>query len=568
MTGAVPQPRPFSFPRLVPVALLLLAALPVGFIALQAIAASRNIVFWDEFDTALDLILRLHAGAGWNEILERFFAIDNEHRIFTSRLLFATSYWLTGTVNFHVIGAIGNLCLVGACTVLVVSVQTTARRVRLGVVLAFVLFQLENFENFLWSGASIDHFQIVLLAFGALAALARNTRAGVYGAGLLALLATFTLAHGCLVWPVGALLLARERRWRHLAFWGGLALLVIGAFLHGFQVNPGHRIADFSAASLGRIAHYWLALLGGPLSFGHAAPAPALGLLLLVTLGGLGAGGAAQRERVVFPCALFAVSALGLIALGRTDVSGGQLLSRYLILGALAWALTAFLLLERWSAAGRPFRLLLWCLPALAAFNLAANAQFGPLAEGFAEARDRAALRYKQYGGVDGHGQQRLHPKDGHAQILLSRAREQGVYRLPLLCVPTTFPQAQPSTRIISHIDERTIGTKTVYLGGWAMIPDQVSRRGQIHVVLRSKSSQHIFTTVTLQRPDVAQAYHEPRWRLSGFRFVAGRDRLPAEDFQVGLLITTGAKAEFVMTDQWLRLTDPAAAEPWLANDS
>src|SRR3954470_10087900 len=100
---------PFSSPtvqrRLLVLAWLLVAAIPIAYIIAQIVAASRNIVFWDEFDTALALVLRIDAGAGWKEILERFFAINNEHRTVTSRLLFAVSYWLTGTVNFHVIGA-------------------------------------------------------------------------------------------------------------------------------------------------------------------------------------------------------------------------------------------------------------------------------------------------------------------------------------------------------------------------------------------------------------------------------------------------------------------------------
>src|SRR4051812_23251897 len=82
---------------------VLLALVPVAYIATKAVVASRNIVFWDEFDTALDLILRINAGADSRELFHRFFAVNNEHRTVTSRLLFATSYWLTGTVNFHVI---------------------------------------------------------------------------------------------------------------------------------------------------------------------------------------------------------------------------------------------------------------------------------------------------------------------------------------------------------------------------------------------------------------------------------------------------------------------------------
>src|SRR5215207_7549066 len=87
---------------------VILAAIPVVYIAAQVVACSRNIVFWDEFDTALDLILRIDAGADWRELATRFFAVNNEHRTVTSRLMFAASYWLTGTVNFHIIGAIGN----------------------------------------------------------------------------------------------------------------------------------------------------------------------------------------------------------------------------------------------------------------------------------------------------------------------------------------------------------------------------------------------------------------------------------------------------------------------------
>ena len=68
----------------------LLAAIPVAYIATKVFAASRNIVFWDEFDTALDLILRINAGADWKELLGRFVAVNNEHRMVTSRLLFAT----------------------------------------------------------------------------------------------------------------------------------------------------------------------------------------------------------------------------------------------------------------------------------------------------------------------------------------------------------------------------------------------------------------------------------------------------------------------------------------------
>ncbi len=463
----------------------LLAALPVVYIATKVVGASRNIVFWDEFDTALDLILRLDAGAGWQEMAQRLFAVNNEHRMVTSRLMFAASYWLTGTVNFHVIGAIGNLFMVSACVILVASVNHWARRVRLAVVLAFLMFQLEHFENFLWSGASIDHFQVVMLAVGALAALARGSGGGVAIAAGLGLLATFTLTHGILVWPIGALLLWHQRRWNQLAAWSAVGVIVMGLFLHGFVFNPGHHVSDVTLALVPRVTLYWLALLGAPLTLGDAGFAPVPGLMLVAGLGVLVARGALRRAPLAMFTALFAVGALALVAYGRAEIAGAEINSRYMVLGALAWALFLFTLLELGTHPRRPFRLLAGLAPALIVFNLCANQRFAPMAEAFTEVRDRAATRFKQYG-EDGRGIARLHPRQGHADALLKMAKERGVYQLPRVSERVEFPAARPSTRVISYVDELIVNDRAITAGGWAMVPGRVSRRGQVYLVLRS----------------------------------------------------------------------------------
>ncbi|MGH7946030.1 MAG: hypothetical protein ACREF9_13615 [Opitutaceae bacterium] len=530
-----------------------LGAMPVVYIATQAIAASRNIVFWDEFDTALALILRIHDGADWNELLQRFFAINNEHRTATSRLMFAVSYWLTGTVNFHVIGAIGNLFFVATCVILVVAVKGWERRVRIGVVLAFLMFQLEHFESFIWSGASIDHFQVVMLVVGAIAALARATRGGVALAVLLGFLATFTLAQGILVWPIGACLLWHQRRWHPLASWCVCGVAVVTMFLHGFEINPGHHIAGVTNRSLGVILLYWLALLGAPLTLGDAGFAPWPGAVLLIGFVMLVARGAMRREPVALSSAVFAIGALGLVAVGRSGIAGDEINSRYMVLGALAWALLIFILLEFSAVPQKPFRQLVWLTPALAAFNLCANLKFAPLIDIFVEVRDRAATSFMQYG-EDGRGITRLHPLNGHADVLLKMAAERGVYRLPSVSHEASFPNAQPNPRIITHVDELVVNDRAVTIGGWAMIPGRVSRRDEIHVVLRSDKSNLVFSTVTLQRTDVAKAYNEPKWRGCGFRAVIERERLPAEDFTVGVLIAGRSRAEFLMTSNEIHL--------------
>jgi hypothetical protein len=549
--------------RLTLAAWIVVAALPVLYIAGTAITFSRNLIFWDEFDTALDLILRIDAGAEWSEILRRFFALNNEHRTVTSRVMFALSYWLTGTVNFHVIGAIGNLFLVGVCAILIFAVQGGIRRIRMGVVLAFLMFQLEHFESFIWSGSSIDHFQVVMLGVGAIAALARRTPLGLAVAVLLGFLATFTLAQGSVIWPAGAFLLAHQRRWRELAGWIACGAGAVAAFLHGFTTNPGHNIASLGAARVIHLFVFWLTLLGAPLTLGDAGFAPWPGLVLLIGLMVLAARGAMTREPVPFFSAMFAIGALALIAFGRSELAGNDVNSRYLVVGALAWAMFIVTLLELGSDPARPFRLLLWLTPALAAFTVSANLKFAPLVETFVEVRDRAATSFMQYG-ADGRGIVRLHPQERHADVLLKMAEERGVYRLPPVSHPARFPNARANPAIITHLDELVVNDRAITAGGWAMIPGHVSQRGQIYVVLRSAQSTLVFSTVTLLRPDVARAYDKPEWRRSGFRAVIERSRLPAEDFEVGVLIADRNGGEYLITRNRIHLAPgaPARAAP------
>lgn len=541
------------------IVLALLAAAPVLHMLAVSSAAARNIVYWDEFDTALAFVLRLHDGVGAADFFRDLFSVNNEHRMVTSRLMFAVGYWLTGTVNFEVLSAIGNLSLLALCVLLVAGAGTAARRLRLALPLAFLLFQLEHYENFFWSGSSIDHFQVVLLAAGALTGVAHGTRGGLVVGALCALLASFTLAHGMLAWPLGAAMLVHRRRTRDLAVWIGTGTVTIGLFLAGFQSNAAHQFAGFTLRGVGAIFHYWLSLLGAVPALGHGKLSPWIGAALLGLLGWLTARGAARREPVALPLALFAVGSLALIAVGRAEQSAGILHSRYLVLGALAWALALFMLLERYSHPRRPFMLLVPALPVLAAFNLAANHAFAASADSWIECRDRAASRFKQHG-ADGHGSFKLYPVPARSTQLLQEAERRGVYRMPPLAEPRSYPAAKPSTRIRYFVDDMTVDPNSAFVAGWAAIPKTVVKRGQIHLVLQDGDRRYVFTTVTVSRPDVVQATLETGWLHAGFRFARRRDNLPEGLFQLGFLIENSQGGEYIMTAHRLDLRGPGKA--------
>ena len=544
-----------------PMAILLIALslAPVAFIGSHVASATRDIAYWDELDTAVQLVLNLDAGLGWQDFVRRIFEISNEHRMVTSRLMFAGSYWLTGTMNFAVISFIGNASIVLLCVLLLHAAGTAERRVRLGLVLAMLLFQLQHYENLLWAGSSIDHFQVVLLAGGALVGVARGTRAALLVGALCALLATFTLAHGIIAWAVGAAMLLHARRFRDLAIWSSLGALAIAGFFAGFQVNHAQRFAEFSMTGAMDVGRYWLAALGSVPAMGHATAAPWMGAVLLAGLAQLAVSGAMRRETIAFPLACFAVAALAMIAVGRAAESNGLVHSRYYVLGALAWALMLFMMLEQLSNPRRPYMLAMGFAPLLVGFNLTANQAYAHKADSWLECRDRAAVRFKQHG-VDGRGPFSLYPSPARSTELLNEAERRGVYRMASICEERSFPDAQPSERISYYVEEVTVSGLSASVGGWAAIPGLPSKRGQIHVVLRSESETHVFTAVTITRPDVAAELKHPNSVLSGFRFARRRDRLPTGEFQIGFLIKNGGRAEYIMTGHALSLVGEGKA--------
>lgn len=540
--------------------LCLLALAPAVYVGMRVAEASRDIAYWDEFDTALNFMLQLDQGIGVRDFFGRLFAISNEHRMVTSRLMFASSYWLTGTVDFSVISWIGNLSLFALCGLLVWTAGTAGRRVRMALVLAMLMFQLEHYENFLWSGSSIDHFQVVLLAGLAVVGVAHGTQRGLLLGALAAALATFTLAHGIVVWGIGALMLAQARRFKPLGIWGAVGALVAIGFLAGFHLNTAQRFADPSAAGALEVAHFWLALLGAVPALGHETAAPWLGSALVLALGLAGWRGSLRRETIAFPFACYAVAALALIALGRATEADGAMHSRYYVLSALAWALTIFMWMERHTHPRRPYSLLWGCVPTLVVFNVLANRTFSPMADSWLECRDRAAVQFKQHG-VDGRGPFSLYPAPARSTQLLEEAERRGLYRMAPICDLVEFPKAAtPSARIAYYVEEVAVNGHSAAVVGWAAIPGLRSERGQLHVVLRSAHETHLYTAVTVTRPDVADALKQPESRLSGFRFARRRDGLPTGEYQIGFLITHGKGAEYIMTDHKMRLVGDGKA--------
>ncbi len=221
--------------------------------------------------------------------LYQFWRQHNEHRIVLDRLLTWADVQLFGQLDYTHLMIAGNLALVGLLfvfgRVLVRSGQWWGRVVPV----AFFLFNLSQWENMFWGMAAPQNFGVVLWVIASLYALSFNT--SLISPLLLAAAATLTSGNGLVIWPLGVVLLAIQRRWRGLAVWLFTAVVLIGTYFISYTA-PANNPPTVPTL---------LTILTGTLAFlGSAAEAlpvgtpftncVALGAVLLLLTGWFGVG--------------------------------------------------------------------------------------------------------------------------------------------------------------------------------------------------------------------------------------------------------------------------------------
>lgn len=555
-----PPPRtlpraPFHQPWLTLLAMLL-AASPMVYVAVQVATWTRNIPIWDEFDTVLDLLIALDARPQLGEIGERLFAVQNEHRTFVSRFIFAAVYWLSGGINFVALAVLGNLFLAGVFWQLLARVNGSAPRLRLAVIFSLVVFQLQHHESLFWSGSSMDHFFVVLAAVTALAAILSHRRWSLaLGAGL-AFLATFSLAHGMLVWPMGAVLLWSLHRRRDLAFWLAAAAGSGALFFLGFQVNPGHPLPGYADGA--RVLVYWLTLVGSSPALDNVVIAPWLGALVVSATLVAGATGWRAGERLPLAVILWCLAALALVSWGRALLSNewAPITSRYVILSSVACALLTWILVERFLARrGRTGRC---CLPVvvtvLVGFNVTANRAHESAGRVFAQHGEKAVESYHRHGSF-AKSQTQLYPDPDRADALIGAAQQRALFRLPPL---ESLGLAETDGVVLSDSEEIDDGcyfieevkedATELRVRGWAFRPEHTTRPGDISILFRSPEIMIAFEATPQMRPDVAAAYERADATHSGFELVLPRNQLPTGVFGIGVCFDLDDSPEYMMT--------------------
>lgn len=202
----------------------------------------------------------------------QLFKQHNEHRIVYDRIVSLIDYQLLGRLNFVHLMFIGNLSLVGLLAVFMAALRRSGtvragQSVLYAVPVAFLLFNLSQWENMFWGMASLQNFSVVLWVVAAFYFLSYTNRWGL--AFAMGVLATLTSGNGLMVWPIGFVLLVlrltnssssnNKKIYRPLIGWLLGAAVVIGLYFTGFEKPDGIAYVRPGAVDL---LKGWFAVVG------------------------------------------------------------------------------------------------------------------------------------------------------------------------------------------------------------------------------------------------------------------------------------------------------------------
>ena len=333
-------------------------ALALTPLALQALAVRLfgvNTLVWDEF-YYVDFIRQVRAGESWLPWLWRQ---HNEHRVIPMKLAMAPLALLTRwdtKAEMYLSVVLAGLVILGLWRL---YRRSGGESLLLFAPVPWLVCSLAQYQNMLF-GMMMCHYFTLLGVIWAFVFLDRRSAGGLAAAVLCGLTATYSIANGLLIWPVGLLLLFVLRARRALAVaWTAASLLATALYFYRFQVPGGTPPVARDLQGLYRVASFGIAALGSPLGAGNMDWSRAAGLAVAVAIAAIAwrwrreGLELARREALPGALILFALLSCGMIAVGRAGSGIPPLESRYIAYSSLA-LMGAYLILGLWSRGEGP----------------------------------------------------------------------------------------------------------------------------------------------------------------------------------------------------------------------
>lgn len=218
----------------------LLLLVPLVLFYLISIRYSINVPWFDDIDCLPRFLVDWLDATTLSNKIQILLRPANEHRIVAARLILLAQETLMGTLNFRVMSFLGNLSVLGIFGLVVLNFRKTDTRLVWLLPAALLIFNLQYYAMTFMTIMTLQYQLVIFLSFLSFHYLAKGTPLALAIAAGVALLDTFSMGNGMMVWPSGIVLLAFQGRWKHLGVWTLLGGLAIFAYFSGYDFVQGN----------------------------------------------------------------------------------------------------------------------------------------------------------------------------------------------------------------------------------------------------------------------------------------------------------------------------------------
>ncbi len=304
---------------------------------------TENFPFWDDYYALLDFVALAKTNPSWAQRWSALFEQHYEHRIATARLVAWAWYAATGSVNFRGLVAIANLFYF---TWFAWFAWLGFKRWQLSpwllLTIACFVFSINHWEVSSWATTGLFFFTIDLFSLAAITWYFSEPKTRLVPAVIAAAIATFSGAHGMLVFPAVAVIAFLRGEWksRKWFWWVAAFLLVAACYLWNYQ-RPAHQqpIIRVLLSQPTMALRYFLVFTGNVFNHGKNL-ALGWGLFSLLLFAWVVYRKVWQRYAQLSAMLLFLLLTIVVTTAGRSAVGAGQAFTlRYIAVSGLYSAL-------------------------------------------------------------------------------------------------------------------------------------------------------------------------------------------------------------------------------------
>jgi hypothetical protein len=169
-----------------------------------------NIPYHDDILDVLEFLSNVVQSTELSHTVEIFFVEYNEHRTLASRVIYYLAYLVEGKSDFRTLTYLANLGIPLLLLTLYLAIRKHSHAFLILLPAALVLFQLRVYGLYFFSMSAFAYFFVYFYGFACIVCLRGITPRRFITAAVFALLGSFTLASGQLIWCIGLISLLHQ----------------------------------------------------------------------------------------------------------------------------------------------------------------------------------------------------------------------------------------------------------------------------------------------------------------------------------------------------------------------